>query len=368
MPEAKGVRILIVSDAGPPQVNGVVMTLTQTAAWLTNFGHEVSLLTPATFRSIACPTYPEIRFALWGYAGVKKMMLSFEPHHIHVATEGPLGFAARRYCIRHRLSFTTSYHTQFAHYVRARAPIPLSVSFLALRWFHGAGERCMVSTATVRKELSARGFSNLVHWGRGVDTLQFRPQHKAWLRIPRPIAVYVGRVAVEKNVEEFLRMPWTGSKVVIGDGPARAALSAAYPETQFLGYLFGAALANHLAAADVFVFPSRTDTFGLVMLEAMACGVPVAAFPVTGPLDVVADGVTGALDENLAQAAKRALRIDPGACRQRALASSWELSTRQFEQNLVVVGQKGRASGWELGTLPDKAHRHELLARSRGDL
>ena len=323
------------SDAGPPQVNGVVSTLTQTAAWLTRFGHEVNLITPATFRSIPCPTYPEIRFALRGYAGVRKRMISFHPHHIHVATEGPLGLAARRYCLRQQLSFTTSYHTQFAHYVRARVPVPLSVSFLALRWFHGAGERCMVSTATVRNELKARGFENLVHWGRGVDTETFRPQDKLWLRLPRPIAVYVGRVAIEKNVEEFLRMPWVGSKVVIGDGPARQALSTAYPETRFFGYLFGQALAAHLAAADVFVFPSRTDTFGLVMLEAMACGVPVAAFPVNGPVDVVADGITGALDENLSAAAKRALSIDPTACRQRALGASWELSTRQFEQNLV---------------------------------
>jgi glycosyltransferase involved in cell wall biosynthesis len=324
-----------VSDAGAPQVNGVVSTLTQTASWLTRFGHHVNLLTPSAFRSIPCPTYPEIRIALRGYAGVRTTISDFEPQHIHLATEGPLGLAARRYCLRHGLYFTTSYHTQFAHYVRARTSVPLAVTFFALRWFHSAGEQCMVSTSTVRDELHARGFHNLVHWGRGVDTDRFRPQDKSWLRLPRPIAAYVGRIAVEKNIGEFLRMPWVGSKIVIGDGPARESLCTAHPQTRFLGYLFGQELANHLAAADVFVFPSRTDTFGLVMLEAMACGVPVAAFPVTGPIDVVADGVTGALDEDLSEAAKRALKLDPVVCRERALRSSWELSTREFERNLV---------------------------------
>ncbi len=328
-------RILIVSDAGAPQVNGVVSTLTQTASWLRRFGHDVKLLTPSAFRSIPCPTYPEIRIALRAYAGVRTTMRDFEPQHIHLATEGPLGLAARRYCLRHSLLFTTSYHTQFAHYIRARTPVPLAVTFFALRWFHGAGERCMVSTSTVREELRDRGFRNLVHWGRGVDTDRFRPQDKSWLRLPRPVAAYVGRIAVEKNIGEFLRMPWAGSKIVIGDGPARETLSAAYPQIRFLGYLSGRTRADHLAAADVFVFPSRTDTFGLVMLEAMACGVPVAAFPVTGPIDVVADGVNGALDEDLAEAAIRALRIDPLVCRERALRSSWELSTRDFERNLV---------------------------------
>jgi glycosyltransferase involved in cell wall biosynthesis len=337
------VSILIVSDAGAPQVNGVVRTLTQTASWLTRFGHEVDLLTPSAFRSIPCPTYPEIRIALGGYAGVKKRIRSCKPQHVHVATEGPLGLAARRYCLREGLSFTTSYHTQFAHYIRARAPIPLAIPFLALRWFHSAGRRCMVSTSTVRKELGARGFKNLVHWGRGVDTDLFRPRDKSWLRLPRPLAVYVGRIAVEKNIGKFLDMSWDGSKIVIGDGPDREALRVAHPHIKFLGYLFGQALADHMAAADVFVFPSCTDTFGLVMLEAMACGVPVAAYPVTGPIDVVTDGVTGALDQNLARAAKRALDIDPAVCRQRALQSSWELSTRQFERNLVPCsGKEGR--------------------------
>lgn len=332
---SSNVRTLILSDAGAPQINGVVTTLTQTATWLTRFGHNVRMLTPSAFRNIPCPTYPEIRIAIRCYAGVEQTVRDFAPDHIHIATEGPLGLTGRRYCRRHNLRFTTSYHTQFPQYIRARSPIPLAVTFFGLRWFHAAGERCMVSTASVRQELSARGFQHLVHWGRGVDTVRFRQRDKSLLDLPRPIAAYVGRIAVEKNIAAFLDMPWSGSKIVIGDGPQRSELMALHPETRFFGFLFGEQLAHHLAAADVFVFPSRTDTFGLVMLEAMACGVPVAAFPVTGPIDVVADGVTGALDENLQAAAIRALSIDPGACRAHALRSSWEACTRDFERNLV---------------------------------
>ncbi len=328
-------RTLILSDAGAPQVNGVVTTLTQTTFWLTRFGHNVRMLTPSAFRNIPCPTYPEIRIAFRCYAGVEETVRNFAPDHIHIATEGPLGLAGRRYCRRHDLQFTTSYHTQFPQYIRARSRIPLAVTFFGLRWFHRAGERCMVSTTSVRKELSARGFRNLVHWGRGVDTVRFHPREKSLLDLPRPIAAYVGRIAVEKNIGAFLNMPWSGSKIVIGDGPQRTQLMALHPATRFFGFLFGEDLALHLAAADVFVFPSRTDTFGLVMLEAMACGVPVAAFPVTGPIDVVSNGITGALDENLHAAAVRALDMDPAACRAHALRSSWEACTRDFERNLV---------------------------------
>jgi glycosyltransferase involved in cell wall biosynthesis len=326
---------MIVTDAWFPQTNGVVSTLSQTVEWLKRFGHEVKILTPQDFRSIPCPTYPEIRLSLFPYGQVKNAILDFAPQALHIATEGPLGLSARRFCIKSRVCFTTSYHTQFPQYLRARFPIPLAVSYAALRRFHGAAVRCMVSTPSMRAELTAQGFANLAHWQRGVDTEKFRPRVKDFLTLPRPIAAYVGRVAVEKNIDAFLSMPWAGSKIVVGDGPERARLQQQYPAATFTGYKFGEELASHLAAADVMVFPSRTDTFGLVNLEAMACGVPVAAYPVTGPIDVIEDGVTGALDVDLAAAAVRALKVDAQQCRERALKSGWDISTRQFEGNLA---------------------------------
>ena len=328
-------RIMIVTDAWAPQTNGVVRTLAQTADWLGRFGHEVRMLTPRDFRSVACPTYPEIRLSLLPRKAVLNSIAGFAPHALHIATEGPLGLAARRYCLKHELRFTTSYHTQFPQYLRARFPIPMAASYWALHRFHGPAVRCMVSTLSLRHDLAARGFKNLASWRRGVDTELFRPGSKEFLTLPRPIAAYVGRVAVEKNVEAFLRMPWPGSKIVIGDGPERARLEAQYPTCVFMGFRFGEDLAAHLAAADVMVFPSRTDTFGLVNLEAMACGVPVAAYPVTGPIDVIENGVTGALDEDLAAAARRALELDPKRCREHALRFGWDASAREFESNLV---------------------------------
>ena len=329
-------RIMIVTDAWFPQTNGVVSTLAQTAAWLGRFGHEVRMLTPKDFRSVACPTYPEVRLSLFLYRMVESDILAFNPQALHIATEGPLGLSARRFCLRWGLRFTTSYHTQFPQYLRARFPIPLSVSYAALRRFHGAAVRCMVSTPSMRADLNQHGFKNLAHWPRGVDTEIFRPKPKDFLALARPIAAYVGRVAIEKNIDAFLSMPWEGSKIVVGDGPERARLQQQYPGATFTGYKFGDELASYLAAADVMVFPSRTDTFGLVNLEAMACGVPVAAYPVTGPIDVIEDGVTGALDNDLAAAARRALKLDPGACRTRALKSGWDISSRLFEGNLTA--------------------------------
>jgi glycosyltransferase involved in cell wall biosynthesis len=329
-------RITIVTDAWFPQTNGVVNTLAQTAACLVRFGHEVMMVAPRDFRTIPCPSYPEIRVAVWPMATLARKLNFFRPQAVHVATEGPLGFAARRYCLRHGWRFTTSYHTQFPQYLRSRWPIPLWLSYAGLRRFHGAAQRCMVSTPSVEKELRGRGFHNLVRWQRGVDTELFRPRSKDFLPLPRPVAAYVGRLAIEKNVDAFLKMPWHGSKVVIGDGPERARLEARYREAVYTGFRYGEDLAAHLAAADVLVFPSLTDTFGLVNLEAMACGVPVAAFPTTGPIDVIEDGVTGALDADLARAAQRALGLDPGACRARALQSSWTACTREFEANLVA--------------------------------
>jgi glycosyltransferase involved in cell wall biosynthesis len=327
---------MIVTDAWFPQTNGVVSTLSQTAAWLTRFGHEVKVLTPQDFRSVACPTYPEIRLSLFPYKKIESEVLAFAPQALHIATEGPLGMSARRFCVKWGVRFTTSYHTQFPHYLRARFPIPLNVSYGVLRRFHAAAVRCMVSTASMRAELAAHGFTNLACWQRGVDTEKFKPGPKDFLGLPRPIAAYVGRVAIEKNIGAFLSMPWHGSKIIVGDGPERARLQSQYPDALFAGYQFGESLASHLAAADVMVFPSRTDTFGLVNLEAMACGVPVAAYPVTGPIDVIEDGVTGALDTDLAAAALRALEIDPAACRARALKSGWDISSREFENNLVA--------------------------------
>jgi len=330
-------RILLVTDAWFPQTNGVVNTLAQTAAWLGRFGHEVRMVTPEAFASFPCPTYPEIRICWFPYRRVARIIAGFHPQAIHIATEGPLGLAARRYCLRHELRFTTSYHTQFPQYLKLRFPIPLWLTYRALRWFHGAAARCMVSTETVSAELRGRGFTNLARWRRGVDTERFRPRDKALLQLPRPIAAYVGRIAVEKNVEAFLNMPWRGAKLVIGDGPERARLQALHPDAVFVGFHFGDELAAQLAAADILVFPSRTDTFGLVNLEAMACGVPVAAYPVQGPRDVIRDGVTGALDEDLGRAALRALALDPADCRAYALRSGWDTITREFEANLVAA-------------------------------
>jgi len=330
-------KILIVTDAWRPQTNGVVSTLSHTAECLRGFGHEVRLITPEGFRTFPCPSYPEIRLAVFPGARVAEIIEEFDPHAVHIATEGSLGLAARRYCIRHGLYFTTSYHTQFPQYLRSRFPIPLRATYRWLRGFHGAARACMVSTRTLQTELEHWGFRNVVRWQRGVDTQLFRPGAKSFLDLPRPIAVYVGRLAVEKNVDAFLDMPWPGSKLVIGDGPERARLQERYPEGVFVGYRYGEDLVAHLAASDVFVFPSRTDTFGLVNLEAMACGVPVAAYPVTGPIDVVEDGVTGALNESLSRAAHRALLLSPAACRERALRSSWTHCSREFESNLTSV-------------------------------
>jgi glycosyltransferase involved in cell wall biosynthesis len=326
---------MIVTDAWFPQTNGVVRTLAQTAACLTRFGHDVRTITPCDFPSIACPTYPEIRLSLFPSKKIESSIAEFAPQALHIATEGPLGICARRLCLKSGIRFTTSYHTQFPQYVRARFPVPLNLSYGVLRRFHAAAVRCMVSTASLRNELKARGFENLASWRRGVDTELFKPGPKDFLKLPRPIAAYVGRVAVEKNIDAFLSMPWHGSKIIIGDGPERTRLERQYRCATFAGYRFGEDLASHLAAADVMVFPSRTDTFGLVNLEAMACGVPVAAYPVTGPIDVIKDGVTGALDVDLAAAALRALNVDPKACRAYALKSGWDVSSREFENNLV---------------------------------
>jgi glycosyltransferase involved in cell wall biosynthesis len=332
------VRILIATDAWAPQTNGVVRTLEQTITHLERAGHVVETITPQRFVTIGCPGYREIRLALGAEAGVLAQFEHFRADSVHVATEGPIGLAVRAFCRRHGIRFTTSYHTQFPEYLRERLPVPLAWSYALMRRFHRAGANCMVSTPSLRRQLEARGFRNLVRWRRGVDSALFRPRDKQYLDLQRPIAAYVGRLAVEKNLDAFLGMQWQGSQLVIGDGPERARLEHQYPQAHFVGYQRGEELARHLAAADVMVFPSLTDTFGLVNLEAMACGVPVAAFPVTGPVDVVRDGETGALDWDLAAAARRALKTSPQACRAWAEAHDWASCTREFETNLVSSG------------------------------
>lgn len=328
-------KAAIVTDAWYPQTNGVVRTLATTAQKLQAAGHDVCVIGPDQFRTFACPTYPEIRLAWHPHRRIDELLRRFAADAIHIATEGTLGGAARSWCMRRQMPFTTSYHTQFPEYVRARAPIPLAVTYAYLRHFHGAAARTMVATPTLQRRLEARGFRNIVRWTRGVDIELFKPRDRNYLQYPRPIAIYVGRVAVEKNIESFLAFDWPGTKVIVGDGPARKTLEAKHSDARFVGYQFGEALARHIAAADVFVFPSRTDTFGLVLLEAMACGVPVAAYPVTGPIDVVENGVTGVLEDDLRAAALAALQIDPQQCRAYALAHTWDSAAQQFLTNLA---------------------------------
>jgi glycosyltransferase involved in cell wall biosynthesis len=330
-------RILIATDAWHPQVNGVVRTLTSLARSASTLGAEIDFLTPDGFPSLALPTYPGLRIALPNPRKIAARIEAASPDAIHIATEGPIGWAARAYCRRRKLAFTTSYTTRFPEYIAVRSIIPASLSYAVLRHFHAAAAMTMIATPSLRQELSARGFGRLGSWTRGVDTELFAPDHPAELDLPRPIFMTMGRVAVEKNIEAFLALDLPGSKVVIGDGPQRAALARQYPKTRFLGEKTGQDLTSHLAAADVFVFPSLTDTFGVVQLEALACGTPVAAFPVTGPLDVIADHPVGALDMDLRSACIRALSLSREACRSFALERSWENSARQFVGNLTVL-------------------------------
>ncbi|QBQ53229.1 glycosyltransferase family 4 protein [Nitrosococcus wardiae] len=330
-------RILIVSDAWRPQTNGVVTTLSRTQNELEQAGHSTFVIGPDRFRTLPCPTYPEISLALNGSSKLPALIEELQPQAIHIATEGPLGLAARKWCLRHGHPFTTSFHTRFPEYIKLRTGLPLGVGYRYLRWFHGASTRTMVATHSLQRELFSKRFRNLVLWPRAVDTHLFYPRDKNFLKHSRPLFMYVGRVAVEKNIRAFLRLQLPGTKIVVGDGPQLDKLSKEYPEVVFTGVQKGKELASHFAAADVLVFPSRTDTFGLVMLEAMACGVPVAAYPVPGPIDVVINGETGYLNEDLAAAALSALSLDPHQCRVYAEKFTWPVITQQFLNNLAPI-------------------------------
>ncbi len=327
-------RILFITDAWHPQVNGVVRTLQTTGGELEKMGHTVGFIGPDQFSTIGLPGYKEIKIALRPRRRLEKLIMEFRPEAIHIATEGPLGWAGRAICRKKGYVFTTSYHTSFPEYLAERLPVPLSLSYAVLRRFHSASAAVMVATPTVSRGLAARGFANLKRWTRGVDTDLFHPRTKTFIDAPRPVSIYVGRVAVEKNIEAFLTLDIPGTKYVVGSGPMLATLTRRYPQVRFVGPQHGDALAAYFAAADVFVFPSRTDTFGLVLLEALASGVPVAAYPVQGPLDVIGDSGVGVLDEDLGAAVVRALKIAPERCRDFALKHSWTAAAQQFLSNV----------------------------------
>jgi 1,2-diacylglycerol 3-alpha-glucosyltransferase/glucuronosyltransferase len=329
------VKILLATDAWAPQVNGVVRTLTEVSRELAAMGHAVVTLHPGLFRSLPCPFYPEIRLALGAGRRVGNIIEAAAPDAIHIATEGPIGFAVRRWCLRRGRAFTTAFHTRFPEYLGERHLLPARLTYAMLRRFHAPASAVMVASESVRRELAARGFAGLVPWGRGVDAERFHPAEDAPpLDLPRPIFLSVGRVAREKNLPAFLALDLPGSKVVVGTGPQLPALSRRFPQAHFLGRRDNGELAALYAAADAFVFPSRTDTFGLVLLEALASGLPVAAYPVAGPLDILGDSDAGALDEDLRKAALAALAIPRQRCRAYATNFTWRASAQQFLANL----------------------------------
>jgi glycosyltransferase involved in cell wall biosynthesis len=329
-------KVLIVTDAWLPQTNGVVRCLEAMGRELIAMGHEVTYLTPNGFWTFPLPTYPEIRLSLVTPPTIAAIIAREAPDHVHIATEGPLGLLARFACIERGLAFTTSYHTRFPEYVAARMPIPTEWTYAFLRWFHSAASATLVPTVSMMEELRERQFPRLALWTRGVDHALFSPGPKTlFADLPGPHLLYVGRVAVEKNVEAFLALDVPGTKIVVGDGPARADLEARYPDVVFLGTQRGEALTACYRSADVFVFPSCTDTFGNVMVEALACGTPVAAYPVTGPRDILTDAACGATDPDLAAAVTRALGLSRAAARAHALTFTWGRCAELFLSVLV---------------------------------
>ncbi|MDP2213965.1 glycosyltransferase family 1 protein [Phenylobacterium sp.] len=347
-------RILLATDAWEPQVNGVVRTLTRVVRELRDLGHEVEVISPDQFKTLPLPTYPEIKVAIGAYEPVQERFKAFEPEAIHIATEGPIGLAARRICVEWKLPFTTSYHTRFPEYVSARLPLPLSVGYTYMRWFHRPSGRLMVATPTMRDELTRHGFRNISAWSRGVDTEMFRPRAEGepdiFAHLPKPIFLYVGRVAVEKNIEAFLGLDLPGTKVVVGDGPQKDELTERYRGVVFTGSKFGEELSAHFACADVFVFPSLTDTFGLVILEAMGSGTPVAAYPAPGPIDIIPGSGAGVLaasaTEGLKEACMEALTLDRKAVRAFAETFSWTACAEDFVRNLQPYPEPEKTRFW----------------------
>jgi glycosyltransferase involved in cell wall biosynthesis len=337
-------KFALVTDAWMPQVNGVVRTWTEVVRQMERKGHRVLVIHPGLFHTVATPKYPEIRLAVFARAKVSALLDNFQPDAIHVSTEGPLGLACRAYCSDRNLSFTTSYHTQYPRYLNIYYKVPEVVTWNLLERFHRAAAKTLVPTRRVANELQSHGFGNTVVWSRGVDIEVFRPRGKDALDLPRPIFLTVSRIAPEKNLEAFLDLKLPGSKVVVGDGLARAALQRQYPEVHFTGYQHGEDLARFYSAADVFVFPSRTDTFGVTMLEANACGVPVAAYPVTGPIDVVQQNVTGVLDRDLRTACLAALKLDPRACVDYARTCTWEKCAQTVIESLAMIRRVPRVA------------------------
>lgn len=336
-------RILVATDAWRPQVNGVVRTYECLAEEVTQLGAELVLLTPDEFHTLPCPTYPEIRLAVPGYAYTVERIGVIKPDAVHIATEGPVGWMTRSYCLRRSIPFTTSFHTRFPEYLASRFGIPAGLTYGIQRRFHNAGAGMMVATPSLAADLEARGFQRVMPWTRGADTNVYRPRGVR-LFGAGPVLLYVGRVAIEKNIEAFLRLAVPGRKVVVGSGPQLDELRVRYPDVLFTGKKTGEELAQCYASADVFVFPSRTDTFGIVLLEAMASGLPVAAYPVTGPLDLVVPGVSGHLSEDLGEAIRRALEINPADVRAKALEFSWQSAARLFLANIetALFARQGR--------------------------
>lgn len=355
-------KFALVSDAWRPQVNGVARTLAALQKGLATVGHQVVPLTPDLFRTLPCPTDREVRLAIGARRRLARLLEALAPEAIHIATEGPLGVAARGYCIERNLRFTTAYHTKYPEYLQARFCVPASWTYTVLRQFHRPSSAVMVATETVRRELAAQGFARVVPWTRGVDTALFHPGCPPALDLPRPVFLYVGRVAAEKSLPVFLELDLPGSKLVVGDGHLLPEMKRRHPRVRFAGRQEGEALVRHYASADVFVLPSRTETFGLVLLEALACGLPVAALPVPGALDVIGSSDAGVLDWDLRAAALAALRIPREVCRAYAIRFDWQISVEQFLGHVVPVNGPPLATAG--GAAPGPGARRWTFLRS----